>query len=326
MPRNVSSNAQNANLGANLQSTVDTTFSNALQNQGGSFGLANNLGDTAFNDVAGSELGSVGLPSATELGDIGDLGHIFSSAGGGAAAGAGAAAAGGAAADLGGGLLAGGELTGLTAAGAGGVTADAAAAAAVDAAAGGAGAGGALGAIGAIAPYAIPALAAGYGLYELFSQPETKETITNKNEPNSSTIQLQSGNSALLVGNSPNPTSGVAFGAGTSRGQGSAQWFLVPQGNARLGNGPSVTKGTPFWIGGQASQDLTNFANSVPLSGGKPDFSSYIAQYQQNPKANTGLVGVFNNNGGQATWGMTYPQWLQAVWSAKNGVTGNLST
>ena len=50
------------------------------------------------------------------------------------------------------------------------------------------------------------------------------------------------------------------------------------------------------------------------------------SQYNQNPNANTGLTGIYSNNGGQATWGMTFPQFLQAVWSSKNGVTGNLST
>jgi hypothetical protein len=152
--------------------------------------------------------------------------------------------------------------------------------------------------------------------------------------PGQNVIKLQSGNSALAQGS-------VAFGAGSSRGQGSAQWFLVPQATGTIekttgsnagaiggaqGGQPTVTKGTPFYIGGQASADLTNFANTVPLVNGQPNFASYISQYRQDPDANTGLVGVYNNNGGQAAWGMNYSQWLNAIWSVKRNVTGNLST
>lgn len=180
-------------------------------------------------------------------------------------------------------------------------------------------------AIGAIAGGLIGAGGA------LIKGKHTQDTITNPNE--GTTIKLQSGNSAL-------ENSGVAYGAGSSRGQGSGQWFLDPAASGTLtkttgsnagglsgGAGqPSVTAGNPFYIGSQASGILTNFANSVPLKGGQPDFSSYLAQYQKNPDSNTGLIGVYNNNGGQAAWGSSFSQWLQGIWSDKNGVTGNLTT
>jgi hypothetical protein len=151
---------------------------------------------------------------------------------------------------------------------------------------------------------------------------------------NQDVIKLQSGNSALQQG-------GVAFGAGTDRSKGSSQWFLVPQssgtiqkttgsnagglGGAQAGQ-PNVTQGTPFYIGSQASQILTNFANSVPITNGQPDFSSYIAQYNANPDANTGLTGVYENNGGQDAWGQSFPDWLQSIWAVKHNVTGDLTT
>jgi len=163
----------------------------------------------------------------------------------------------------------------------------------------------------------------------LIKGPHTAEGIANVG-PGQQVIKLQSGNSALQQG-------GVAFGAGSSRGQGSAQWFLVPQtsGSLDFQNGaqnfnasgfPDVSKNEPFWIGGEGSQILTNFANSVPTSGGQPDFSSYIAQYQANPNATTGLVGVFNNNGGEQAWGTDFSTWLNDIWSVKHNVGGNLST
>jgi hypothetical protein len=159
----------------------------------------------------------------------------------------------------------------------------------------------------------------------------TQDEITNPSE--GTTIKLQSGNSAL-------ENDGVAYGAGSSRAQGSSQWFLDPatsgtldynaatgQQNLTANNGdPKVTAGTPFWIGKQGSDILTNFANSVPMTNGQPDFTSTIAQYNANPNSGTGLVGVYNNNGGQATWGVPFSQWVQGVWQDKNGVTGNLGT
>lgn len=312
-------------LTSSLQGTVNQTLASDVANQGG-YGLASDLGDTTFTNAAGS--------AASDSSILGDIGY-FNAAGGEAAAGAGAGAAG---------ALAGGDLTALGTGAS--LSIDPAAAAAVDAAAaGGAGGAGALATIGAVAPEVLAAAGVAYGLYDLLKPAHTQETITNPNEPSSTTIKLQSGNSALLSNTATpagqQPTSGVAFGAGTSRGQGSAQWFLVPAasgtiqkttgsnaggiGAAQAGQ-PTVQKGVPFYIGTQASQDLTNFANSVPLVNGKPNFSSYLAQYQATPNANTGLIGVYNNNGGQAGWGMNYSQWLQSIWNAKNGVTGNLST
>lgn len=200
----------------------------------------------------------------------------------------------------------------------------------------GTGFGAALGTIAAVAPYAAAIAAVGYAVYSLVKGPETKETITNPSE--GTTIKLQSGNSAL-------ENDGIAFGAGTSRGQGSAQWFLDPaqsgtldynastgQQNYAATNGdPSVKQGNPYFLGNQASVDLTNFANGVGADapttvGGKPNFSAALAAYQANPNAGTGIVGIYNNTGGQEMWGAPFSQWIQGIWQDKNGVTGNLST
>jgi hypothetical protein len=161
--------------------------------------------------------------------------------------------------------------------------------------------------------------------------PHTQDEITTPSD--GTTIKLQSGNSAL-------ENDGVAYGAGSSRAQGSSQWFIDPASNGTLdynastgqqnytaNNGdPKVTTGDPFWIGKQSSDLLTNFANSVPLVSGQPDFSSALAQYNANPNSGTGLVGVYNDNGGEAIWGSSFSDWLQGIWSDKSGVTGNLGT
>jgi len=317
---------------------------------------------TATGAITGADLAgdAVTLPSAdaitaSGMAGVGDLG---TEAGLGAAAGDVLPEAVVSAPAIGAGAVAGGELTGLTAA-----DTNAAVNAGWDASGLGEGAGVSSGSyLGTALPIAGAALGA-YGTYEgieagnpytagasgavtgasigsfagpvgtvvggvvgalvgiggaLIKGEHTQEGIAQVGA-NQDVIKLQSGNSALQQG-------GVAFGAGTDRAKGSAQWFLVPQTSTQLGNGPSVTKDTPFYIGSQASTMLTNFANSVPITNGAPDFSSYIAQYNANPNSGTGLVGVFNNNGGEATWGQSFPDWLKSIWAVKTNVHGNLTT
>ena len=248
--------------------------------------LGSGIGDNALSGAA-SDFNNASTFTDASGSSLSDIGSYFTSAGG-QAAGAGAVDTAGLTA------VSGGDLTALGVPAS--VTADPTAAAAVDAAgAGGSALGTAIPVAGAVlGAYGTyqgiesgNALSAGLSGAEtgaaigsfigpegtiiggalgglvgaggaLVKGPHTMENIS-KQVPNSSVIKLQSGNSALMVGATPNSTSGVAFGAGSSRGQGSANWFLVPATSQRLGNGPSVTRGTPFWIGGQASQELTRF-------------------------------------------------------------------
>ena len=212
------------------------------------------------------------------------------------------------------------------------------AASASTAALGGGALSGILGAASAIAPYAAPLAMVGDLLWNALKPAHTEDEITSENNPGDSTIKLQSGNSALL--NTQTGQGGVAYGAGSSRGQGSAQWFLDPamtgtidfnsangsQNYSATNGDPTATKGSPFWVGKEGSQELTQFADSVPMNGSTPNFNSYLQAYQANPNSGTGLEGVYNDNGGQAMWGENYGQWLQSIWDAKEGVTGNLET
>jgi hypothetical protein len=201
--------------------------------------------------------------------------------------------------------------------------------------------GSSVGPIGTIAGAIIGAVISGAAA--LLKGPHTQETITNASQPGDQVVKDQSGNSVLL--NTQTGQGGVGFGAGTSRGQGSAQWFIDPatsgtldynastgQQNLTAKNGdPTVEQGNLYWLGQTGSQDLTNFANGVgadapTMVNGKPNFSAVDAAYAADPTAGTGIVGIYNNNGGQAVWGENFDQWVQSIWDAKNGVTGNLST
>jgi gas vesicle protein len=211
---------------------------------------------------------------------------------------------------------------------------------ALDTAEAGAAIGSFVGPIGTVVGAAVGAVVG--AVTSLIQGPHSQDEITNANEPDSTTIQLQSGNSALLASDTANPTSGVAYGAGTSRAGGSSQWFLDPAASGTLNKDTgsnagslsqtaeagqaNVTAGTPFYIGTAASNDLTSFANSVPVTNGTPDFSSVLSQYAANPDSDSGIIGVYNNNGGQDAWGMPFSSWVSSVWNAKNGVTGNLNT
>lgn len=304
----------------------------AIGSTGSSFGLPTSPSLVSGGDISGAGMTGTDVSSALDTAATSGAGDVasaindasdildFSAAGGAAAAGSGA---------LGAGAAIGGEVAAADAAtaaaagaadvGAAAVGADVAAGAGADAAAAaGAGIGGDLAGLAAVAPYAAAIAAIGYGIYSLVSQPDTKETITNPSAGN--VIKLQSGNSALQVGN-------VAFGAGTSRGAGSAEWFITPTSsmNTQAGN---LVSGQPFALSSADSKGLTNLVNGVGgyLSTNADGTLNQASVQKLAANPPPGLLALYNRYGGQAGWGQDMSDWITSMWKAKNGVTGDLTT
>jgi hypothetical protein len=157
----------------------------------------------------------------------------------------------------------------------------------------------------------------------------TEDNITDVG-PNQSVIKLQSGNSALQEG-------GVALGAGSSRGQGSGQWFMVPSSTTTAPNGTQLQAGTPLALSSQASQGIQQLmdgknAYSPTVTNGTPDFSKLISAYNSNPTNATGkstpqlgVVQLYNQYGGQEGWGQSFGDWLNSMWNVAHNVSGNLT-
>ncbi|MFN8610709.1 MAG: hypothetical protein U0931_24425 [Vulcanimicrobiota bacterium] len=96
----------------------------------------------------------------------------------------------------------------------------------------------------------------------------------------------------------------VGIGAGNDRRQGSGQVFLIPQADGTLPDGTPIGQGIPFWLPETA------------------DINRNIARHSWN-QDNPYTADIYNKYGGESTWGMDLPTFVQTVLNIRANMSGN---
>ena len=329
-------NAMGANAAANT--AADPTGVDAQLASG-----ANSPLTMATTDPYSVEIPPVGTDLGTDLGT--DVASASTDAAGGAASDLASFSTGSAAAGATEGGLTAADLSTVPGAADLGISTIGGSTAATGGGAAAAEAGGASAGLAAAAPLLGAAGALGIGLMAYEGLGVTAPDTISSVGPGQSTIQLQSGDTALRQGN-------FAIGAGGSRSGGAGQGFIIPAATTTIG-GKTAVAGQPFAL--PAGTITGADATGIPSKNGAPDFASVsydpsatsmtqanaIQQQLQNLQTPFGvssdqaqtaalqaqynslaLSASYNSTGGQKAWGVPFSTWLQQTYDVRQNVQG----